>query len=328
MKKLLLLALVICIIAFSACSAESSDMAASESAVQAMSAPKAEAPMTEEEMGYTVSAGEMDMIEEEIAFDESESDSNTSVPETNMSEKIIYSADAHIETKEYDKTVEEIVKMAEGHGGFVQDSYISGTGYAGHGARDASFTLRIPSEHFEMMTTTGLSSLGSVLYCNTNAENVTREYFDIQSRLDSYLIQEERLLAMLETATTLEDMLTIEGYLAEVRYNIEYYQTAMNGLDTDVNYSTVIVYISEVVEYTPEEPLQITFFDKIGRAFERSIDGLVDFSQGLVLFIIGNWLVIIAVAVVAVFVTKRTKKVVKEKLKKLDKDDKQDNEKE
>ncbi len=307
MKKIFLpIAMLISLMLFSACSSDAvtADYATTESA---------EAPAAyQSDYGYGGSVDESYDMEMEIAVEESAASiqsgkSNADISSTStaveLSEKIIYSADAHVETLDYDKTLDDIDTLAESYGGFIQSSSIGGLGIEGHGTRDASFTIRIPSSNFDMVTA-GLSSLGSVLYCNTTAQNVTSEYFDIQSRLESYLIQEERLLTMLENATILEDMLTIEGYLSDVRYNIEYYQTMMNGLDTDVNYSTISIYISEVIEYTPEKPVTRTFMDRMGDAFSRSIDGIVDFSQNLVLFIILYWHVIIVLIVVVVVLTK------------------------
>ena len=234
---------------------------------------------------------------------------------TIAADKIIYSAEAGIETKEYDKTIEAVYAMVEQYGGFLESSSIGGTSYGYNRGRHASFVMRIPSEKFSALTGQ-LSELGNVSYCNTYSENITTEYIDVQSRLESYRIQEERLLAMLEKAELLEDMLTIEAHLADVRYNIETYTSQMNYMDSQVSYSTVHLNVEEVVDYTPDKSVTRTFGDKMGDAFSDSLDGIVDLFQGLVLFLLSSWYALIILAliiVVAVRVVKRAGKKRREK---------------
>ena len=131
-----------------------------------------------------------------------------------QTEKIIYSAYAEVETTEYEKTVEAVSAMVERFGGFIESSSISGANYyrSSRGLkslRSASFSLRIPCEHFEELTGS-LSELGNVPYCNTSSENVTAQYYDVQSRMDAYKTQETRLMEMLAIAETVEDMLAIQ----------------------------------------------------------------------------------------------------------------------
>ena len=50
------------------------------------------------------------------------------VPDENP-EKIIYSADATVETTEFDKTLEELAALIKEYGGWVQSSSINGANY-------------------------------------------------------------------------------------------------------------------------------------------------------------------------------------------------------
>lgn len=228
-------------------------------------------------------------------------------PQSMTQDKIIYSADAEIETKEYDKSIDDVYNMISDFDGFLQSSSLSGTEYNRSGARNALFTVRIPSERFNELTGS-LSSLGNVAYCRTNAENVTTEYFDVQSRLESYRIQEERLLTMLESAETLEDMLTIEGYLSDIRYNIEYYTTYMTSLDNEISYSTITLRINEVIEYSPDLPLTKTFGQELSEALSGGITALVELVQGLILIVAYSWYLFLIVGIIIFLVIRRSRK--------------------
>jgi len=228
-------------------------------------------------------------------------------------DKIIYSADAGIETKNYDQTVEDVYAMVESSGGFLESSSIGGTSYSSTRGRRAEFVLRVPSSQFTALTES-LSELGNVTYCRTYMENVTTQYIDVQARLDSYRIQEERLLVMLEKAERLEDMLTIEAHLADVRYNIETYTSQLKYLDRQVAYSTVTLSVEEVLEYTPDTSVHRSFLQRMGSAFSGSLSDIVLLAQGLVLGLLSGWYLIVLVILIVLIV----RRVIRHRRKKKD----------
>ena len=92
-------------------------------------------------------------------------------------EKIIYSADAQLETTTFDETVAAISDMISAYGGFVESSSVNGANYYSKSRgytslRSANYTIRIPSENFSSMMN-ALPTLGNVPYTNTYTENVT-----------------------------------------------------------------------------------------------------------------------------------------------------------
>ena len=62
------------------------------------------------------------------------------------------------------------------------------------------------------------------------------------------------ILELLEKAGTVEDIITIEGRLSEVRYQLEAYASQLRTFDNQVDYSTVHINISEVERETKVEP--------------------------------------------------------------------------
>ncbi len=158
--------------------------------------------------------------------------------------------------------------MIAQHGGFLESSTVSGHTYDRESRRSAEYVIRIPRESFEEVTGS-LSDLGYVPYCSVNAENVTSQYRDTESRLEACQVEEERLLSMLEQAETVGDMLEIESRLSDVRYEIESLTTSLLGWDGLVNYSTLTIALQEVVEYTAE--LELTYWQGIGQGFLRSL---------------------------------------------------------
>ena len=101
-------------------------------------------------------------------------------------DKIIYSANATIETTAFDDTVSKLEALIAQYGGFIESSSISGNNYyhSSHGyasSRSAEYRVRIPSRDFGTVMNS-LSTLGNVPYCNTYTENITSQYYDVQAR--------------------------------------------------------------------------------------------------------------------------------------------------
>ena len=271
---------------------------------------------------YDTAPAEMPMAEPEMAMDEDASYGGFAVNSAEMPapkpdapesktpdvdpEKIIYSADATVETTEFELTLEKLQGLVQQYGGFIESSSINGSnyysqsrGYAGN--RSANYTIRIPSARFsELMG--NLSALGNVPYTYTYTENITSRYYDVQAHLTAYETQEQRLLEMMEMAETVSDIIVIEDRLTELRYQIESLQSTLNNWDRQVSYSTVNVNINEVTVYTPEAKL--SYGQRLGLAIRSGLQSTAEFFSDFLLWFLEALpaLVILAVLIVLVVI--------------------------
>lgn len=224
-----------------------------------------------------------------------------------FSEKIIYSAYISLQTTEFDRSVAALENSVKQMGGFIENSDTSGNvRYESDGStrvvdRSANYTVRIPVASFDTFLQQS-SDLGNVLNSTKTAENVTSAYTDYEARLSSLRIQEERLLAMLEKAETVETLIELESRLSEVRYEIESIERNLRNLDSKISYSTVTLFLREVEIYTPTANVQRTFGQKLRDAFH---DGWSRFGRSIQNFCVNLTealpaLLILAVIVVAV----------------------------
>ena len=229
--------------------------------------------------------------------------SSTSAATAINPEKIIYSANAQLETTTFDETVAEISRMIDVYGGFVENSSVNGANYYNRARgnaslRSASYTIRVPSENFLSMMNT-LPTLGNVPYTNTYTENVTSQYYDVQARLKAYQAQEDRLIEMMSVAETVEDIITIEDRLTEIRYEIDSMQSRLNNWDRRVSYSTIYLDVSEVSEYTPTETVRVTYGEKLTAAVKSGLKTVGDFFSGFLLWFVEALPTLILLAVLA-----------------------------
>ena len=258
-------------------------MAAEEAAYGGFSANGAPVPAPDESAGTQAAAPSAG----EIAVD-----------------KIIYSASATVETTAFDETLEKLEALIAHYGGFVEQSSIGGNNYytTSHGYasnRSATYRIRIPSGDFAAVMNS-LSTLGNVPYSNTYTENITSQYYDVQARLNAFRTQEQSLLAMMEKAEKVSDLLEIQSQLSDVRYHIESLQSTLTNWDRQVSYSTITLSVEEVTEYTPEAKL--SFGRQLALAFSRGLKGIGAFFRDLLLFVIEALPALVILAVAAVLV--------------------------
>ncbi len=220
-------------------------------------------------------------------------------------EKIIYSGEATVETTEFDRTIEALEKMIADAGGFIESSSVNGSNYydsarSKASRRSASYTLRVPSEKFSALMGS-LSDIGSVPYTHTYTENVTAQYYDTAARLTALEKQETRLIEMLEIARTVEDIITIEDKLTDVRYRIDSLQSSLKNWDRRVAYSSLNVTVKEVQVYTPETVTRLTYGQELVRAFTGALQNAGQFFKDLLIFLVSS-LPTIAILAVLFFV--------------------------
>jgi hypothetical protein len=219
-----------------------------------------------------------------------------------FSDKIIYSASVGVEAIDFDRALDDTYKLITRYGAFIENSYIGGvnyeTKYYGYSPlRSADFTIRVPYDVFSEMLTT-LDTIGNVVYRRDNAQNVSAEYTDVESRLKMYRVEESRLFTYLEKAETVADMIEIEARLSEVRYNIENLTSSLKNLDNHIEYSTVTLSISEVEKLTETEPVHRTYWQQVGDGLKSTTKKVGVFFTNLFKGIIVNIPIIIILAVI------------------------------
>jgi len=235
------------------------------------------------------------------------------------SEKIIYSGFAAIETEEYDTAMKTLSSMITQYGAFIESSNeYGGTpsynyyGEVSYSLRSASFTIRIPSENFAAFCD-AMPLIGNVFNRSSNAENVTEQYSDYESRLKTLHVEEERLLAMLEKCETVEDMITIESKLSDVRYRIESITSSLKNLSNRVNFSSLSLSLNEVRKYTYVPPVDLTYGQQIVEGLKKTLRNVGEFFADLFKNIVIALPVLAILAVLAIAVILILRRAVKKR---------------
>ena len=229
------------------------------------------------------------------------------------SEKLIRTVTMSLQTKEFETLLSYLDGKVAELGGYIQNSQIYGNSMDTYGYRSASMTLRIPQDKLDLFVS-GVGENATVVRKSENAENVTLQYADTEARLTALKIEQERFLALLEKADSVDSIIAIEEHLTELRYEIESYASILKVYDNKVSYSTVTLDISEVKRITPveQDPTLLTRMkDGLSDSWYRLKDNMGDFLVWVVSNIIALiiWAVVIVVAVR--FIKKRVLKIKK-----------------
>ncbi|MDQ5951981.1 MAG: hypothetical protein QG626_108 [Patescibacteria group bacterium] len=210
-------------------------------------------------------------------------------------QKIIKTADLSVGVDGVAAKTTEIATLATGRGGFVQSSTIveDEAGY-----KTGYITIRVPTDTFED-TIQAIKDLAvRVNRESINGQDVTEQYTDLEARLRAAKAEEEQYLTILEKAETVQDILSVQSYLQNVRYEIESLQGQIDSLGNQTDYSTISVTLEEEVRVqVPTEK-----FDLV-RDVKLALKYVVVLAQAALTFVI--WFVIVGGAIlipVALFI--------------------------
>ena len=281
--------------------------------------------------GLEKSVNASDSVESVDSADEVEGSSSNSAeaeiekevqnPGKKDSKKIIKRYNYSYETEKFDESHAYLKQQIEAYNGYVSSSEVYGSD-----KRTLYLTARIPAEVSDQFVGQ-LGNLGTIVSQSESAEDITLQYADTESRIASLKTEQERLLALLDEADSLDSIIALENRLTEVRYELENYESQRKLYDDLVSYSTVNITLEEVTYTVPVD--DSTFLSRIKTGLEKSFrdirNGLVNFVVWLVValpyFVIWGLIIFLIVWIIKKLIKrhKRKKLAKQEKAKKADK---------
>lgn len=227
-----------------------------------------------------------------------------------QSRKLIKNVDMSVETEEFDLLLSNVEHKVEELGGYVEESNIYNGSYTSdYRSRSASITARIPAQKLDQFIT-DVAEQSNVTRKSESVEDVTLQYVDLESHKKALLAEQESLLAMLEQAESIEDIIAINEQLTDVRYRIESMESQLRTYDNKINYSTVYLNVEEVEQYTPYVAKSPS--ERISEGFVRNLrrvgNGISNFFIELVIAlpIILTMAVVIGILVLILYALIRT----------------------
>lgn len=216
--------------------------------------------------------------------------------------KLIRTVNLQIETKQFEDVTAGIEAEVRELGGYMEQSSMdSGSGYDREYYRSGYMMVRIPSDKLDSFVES-VKETSNVTNISESTEDITLNYVDVESRKKALETERDRLMELLEKAETVEEIITIEGRLSEVRYQLESYTSQLRTYDNQVDYSTVHINISEVEREVKAEAKG--FWEEVQERFANSFYNLGHGIRSFAIWFLGSlpylilWAVLIGGAAV------------------------------
>jgi len=256
------------------------------------------------ESGYSPELSEstsIDYVKDEIAPTQQAAGSNAEFSEKDVTSqrKVIKRGEISFETSNARKTKAAIEQAVSDYQGYLSQDNISNYGNAFR----YRLEIRVPADKFDQMLAAISESAGNIESKNIMTLDVTEEFLDIEARVKTKKELESRYTELLKRANNVNEILSIEKQIGEIRTEIESAEGRMKYLRDKISYSTLTVSF-----YEPGESgnSSFGFGPKVCKAVRNGWEGLLWFLIGLT----GVWpFLLIAVAVFFVVrnIKKRTK---------------------
>lgn len=218
--------------------------------------------------------------------------------------KIIRTADLTIQTLEFDKAVTDLAALTEAQGGYYETANVdSGSYYNKSASRSAYYVVRIPKENFVSFRD-AVSSVGHIFSFTEDARNVGEEYYDTEARLETLTTKRERLLALLDKAEIMEDIISLENALADVQYEIDLYTSTLRKYDSLIDYSTFTIRLNEVIKIEEEPGVQEGFGTKLLANLKNGFSDFAESLQDFTLWLARNIITLVIIAIIIFVVIK------------------------
>ena len=168
-----------------------------------------------------------------------------------LGRKIIFTANLEIEVEDVVAAGAEVENAIAGLGGilFGQETTT--------GERPRSvLTIKIAPESFDEALDR-LAGVGELISQSVFADDVTDRVVDLESRIATAEASVERLRALLEEATGIEDVVELEAELLERETSLEVLRGQLRTLEDAVALATIVVVLTEPEPEIPEPMLEL-----------------------------------------------------------------------
>jgi hypothetical protein len=197
-----------------------------------------------------------------------------------LERKIIRNAALTVEVTSPGDSQHKIVSIAESHQGFVVTSEATQRASEDRTKPEMTVTLsvRVPAAQFNQVMDEIRAVGARVIQEKVTGQDVTEEFMDLEARIKNQKALELQFLEIMKRAGKVDDALSVQRQLAEVRTEIEKLEGRRRFLENQSSLSTINV--------TLQPPTQIVNATGFWYSARSAFSDGVDVAAGIVLFLI------------------------------------------
>jgi len=172
----------------------------------------------------------------------SETESPASTPSPTANRKLVRNATVELEIGSFDEAIQKITAFAAEDKGYVATT---SSEKQANGKLRGQIIVKVLPDNLDRFLLK-LRGLGELKNQALTTEDVTKQYFDTESRMKNARLMEQRLIEILKTKSKdVADLLEVEKELGRVREEIETMQGELKFMDSQVQFATVTVQLAE-----------------------------------------------------------------------------------
>ena len=213
-----------------------------------MDAVTSEAPAQRPQLRAMARTKKAETKDEKTPSEDSEN-SVQQAPETTPSaagptvnRKLVRNATAELEVASFDESAQKITAFAAEEKGYVSTT---NSEKQANGKLRGEIIVKVFPDGLDRFLNK-LRGIGELKNQALTTEDVTKSYFDTESRLKNARLMEQRLIEILKTKSKdVADLLEVEKELGRVREEIETMQGELKFMDSQVAFATVTITLAE-----------------------------------------------------------------------------------
>jgi hypothetical protein len=172
----------------------------------------------------------------------------TPSPAKPLERKIIRNATLTIQVEDMETSLNQLRALATSLGGYLLQENTTSQGAKPSGV----MVIQVPAEQYEVAITRIRQLAFKVEREESSAQDVSDEFVDLQSQIANLKVTEEGLQKLIDKADKLDDIISLQKELTNVRGEIEQRQGRLNFLDNKTAFSTITVNLG--LKPAPEAP--------------------------------------------------------------------------
>ncbi|MFK4065581.1 DUF4349 domain-containing protein [Streptomyces sp. NPDC029674] len=184
---------------------------------------------------------------------------------------VIRTAKLTVRVKDVPEALDEARRITEDAGGVVGNE---NTSRDGEGRERSRVVLRVPQDEYADVLT-ALEGTGKLIGRDAKAQDVTDQVVDVESRVKSQRASVARVRELMDRATKLSDVVTLEGELSTRQSDLEALLAQQASLKDRTSMATITVSLTESREKAaPEDDGDPSFGDALAGGWDAFVTAL------------------------------------------------------
>ncbi len=210
--------------------------------------------------------------------------------------KIIKTADLHIEVRSFQHYTNRLHDAVRATGGYIAQEEMTQTA----GEIDNTVSIKVPVDRFEDLLQQLPSDSDRLMEKKINSQDVTADFVDTKSKLETKKEVSERYLDLLKQAHSMKDIISVQNEINDIQEQMDQASGRIAWLGHSSAYSTINLRFYQVLDGGVKEDPSPSFFRQLK---DSVVEGWKGFSS-LLLGLITVWPLWIALIVAVIWIRK------------------------